>query len=257
MTFPTINWSVSAATEDTADGGTSVTPLEPVGAAVGDLLIMFWGSDGDPTSVTVDAFWTEIQLIDHTDVSCGVWFGIRGASAPDYAISWTTNEDAAGRVVHVDAGTFDSGTPIDLTEDVSNTGLSSTIDYGPMAVVAADRTVIGFYAGDGNVTTACTDSGSFTVPVCSSWTEQFDRGFVAGGGQAAYGADTSETTSTVPALRKTRSTEQFITLIFAVEPNGVAAETRYIRSSLQSRKGLVFDADRLVSTKLVSADRST
>ncbi len=258
MTFPTINWSARAVTEDSVDGGTSVTPIESTaGMAENDLLIMFWASDGNPTSVTVDAFWTEIRLIDHTDVSLGVWFGIRGASAPNYQISWGTNEDAEASVVFVDGGTFNATTPIDLTEDVAATGASTVLDHGPMDIAAADSTVIAFHVGDGTGLTTCSDGSAFTTPVCASWTEQFDQSFVAGGGQAQYGADSSETTSTVPAIRKTRADEQWITMMFAVEPNGVAAETRYIRSSLQSRKGLVFDADRLVSTKLVSADRST
>ncbi len=48
-------------------------------------------------------------------------------------------------------------------------------------------------------------------------------------------------------------------MILSLEKAGgaPAAETRYVNSKLQSRKGLEFDADRLVSTNLVSADRST
>ncbi len=224
MAFPTINWSARAVTQDQVDGGTSVTPIESTaGMAEGDLLIMFWASDGDPTSVTVDAFWTEIRLVDHTAVSCGVWFGIRGASAPDYQISWGTNEDARASVLFVDGGTFNATTPIDLAEDVAATGVGTTLDFGPMSIAAADSTIIAFHAGDGTSGTTCSDGGGFTVPACASWTEEFDENFVAGGGRAAYGADSVETTSTVPALRKTRADEEWITIIFAVEPAGAAA----------------------------------
>ena len=257
MTFPTINWANQTFVE--GDGANDVTPAEPTGAAVNDLLLLFWAADGNPTSVTVDAFWTEIRLFDHTAVTCGVWFGIRGASAPDYQVAWTTNEDAGASALHIDAGTFDATTPVELAEDVLKSGTVSPLDHGPMAMTGTeDRTIIAFHAGDGTGATTGTDSGGFTTPVLSNWTERWDEPFAAGGGQAQYGGDSAEYTGTDAALRKTRADDEWITVIFAIEPAGAApAETRYIRSKLQSRRSLEFDADRLVSTGLVSADRST
>ncbi len=82
MAFPIVNWSDRAASA-TVDGGTSVTATEPTGAAENDLLLLFFASDGAQVTPTVDAFWTEIRLGDATGAWGGVWFGIRGASAPD------------------------------------------------------------------------------------------------------------------------------------------------------------------------------
>ncbi len=226
MTFPVVNWPDR--TSDTTDGGTSVTPGDPTGAASGDGLLLFWASDGDPTSVTVDGFWTEIRLVDHTAVSCGVWFGVRGASAPDYQVSWTTNEDAAASVVHVDAGTFDAAAMVNLAEDVLATGAVSPIDNGPMAFGAgADRAVIAFSAGDGTSGWTGADNG-FTNPVLSNWTERWDESFTAGGGRAAYTVDSVDTTETAPALRKTRADDEWIAIMFAVEPAGAAGTSLVI-----------------------------
>ena len=221
MTFPTINWSARA-TSATTDGGTSVTATEPTGAASGDLLLLFFASDGAQVTPTIDGFWTEIRLGDATGAWGGVWFGIRGASAPDYQISWSGGEDASATAVHVDAGTFNTTTPVDLTEDVFNTNTVSPIDAGPMAMTAgADRTTIAFGFGDGTGAVTQSDSGGFSTPVISNWTSRWFESFTAGGGRAAFWVDDAEYTGTDAALRWTRADDEWGTIIFAVEPAGV------------------------------------
>ena len=225
MAFPVVNWSDRAASA-TVDGGTTVTATEPTGAASGDLLLLFFASDGAQVTPTVDAFWTEIRLGDATGAWGGVWFGIRGASAPDYQISWSGNEDASATAVHVDAGTFDSTTPVDLAEDVFNTNTVSPVDAGPMAMTGTkDRTIIAFGFGDGTGASTGTDSGGFTTPVLSNWTEEWDESFTAGGGQARFWADDVEYTGTDAALRKTRADDEWGTIIFAIEPDAGGPKT--------------------------------
>ncbi len=63
MAFPDIEWANR--TVATEDGGTSIDPGpdEPTGTVENDGLLLLWASDGDPTGVTVDGFWTEIALV--------------------------------------------------------------------------------------------------------------------------------------------------------------------------------------------------
>ena len=225
MASPDIKWADR--TSDTEDGGTEIDPGpdEPVGTVENDGLLFFWGSDGNPTGVTMDGFWTEIALVDHTAVSGGVWFGVRGASAPDRVISWTSNEDASASIVRVVAGTFDAANMVDLLEEIINTGAVSPLDAGPMALdTAADREIVAFHIGDGTSFSTITDSGGFTKPVASNWTEQFDESFTSGGGRAAYGASSVPSTILDPAIRWTRADDEWITIIFAVEPAGAAPD---------------------------------
>ena len=218
MAFPTINWADRAASA-TVDGGTSVTATEPTGAASGDLLVLFFASDGPQVTPTVDGFWTELRLGDATGAWGGVWFGIRGASAPDYQISWAGNEDASATAIHVDAGTFDAAAPIDLAEDVFNTALSGTVDAGPMAMTAgADRTTLSFAFGDGTSAFTPSDGGGFSTPPIVNWTERWDENFTAGGGRAAFTVDDVEYTGTDAAFRQNRASDEWGTIIFAIEP---------------------------------------
>ncbi len=220
MTFPTINWADRAASA-TVDAGTSVTATESTGAASGDLLILFFASDGAQQTPTVDGFWTELRLGDATGAWGGVWFGIRGASAPDYQISWSgDSEDASATTIHVDAGTFDASTPIDLAEDVFNTANDDTVNAGPMAMTAgADRTTIAFAFGDGTGGFTLSDGGGFSTPVIANWTERWEESFATGGGRSAFHVSDVEYTGTDAALRWTRGSNDWGTIIFAVEPD--------------------------------------
>lgn len=253
MAFPVVNWTDR--TSDTVDGGTSIPGLaEPTGAAAGDGLLLFWASDGDPTSVTVDGFWTNILLVDFTQVSCGVWFGVRGASAPDYEVSWTTNEDAGSSAVHVDAGTFDAAAMVDLAEVVQATGIVSPIDFGPMALAAGpDRHVIAFGAGDGTGAWTPIDNG-FTNPVVANWTEEFDENFTAGGGRAAYTAHSVETTLAAPALRSSRADDDWISSMFAIEPATAGQTIAIVAATEGEAAGAITVLKPIIETVVAAAE---
>ncbi len=224
MAFPDLKWADR--TTKTTDGGTSITAIdEPTGTVEDDGLLLFWASDGGPTGVTVDGFWTEIRLVDHTAVSAGCWYGVRGASAPNRDISWTGAEDASASIIRVVDGTFNAANMVDLAEDTLATGVDIDVPYGAMSVVAADRVVIGFHAGDTVLNVICNDTGSQTNPVCSSWTERFDESFTSGGGRASYSVRSADTALTAPDLRETQNaTQDFIAIMFAVEPVAAAAD---------------------------------
>ena len=173
-------------------------------------------------------------------------------SGAAYRAARSGGTHASATAIHVDAGTFDTGTPVDLAEDVFNTANSGTVDAGPMAMTAgADRTTIAFGFGDGTGSVTQSDGGGFSTPVISNWTSRWIESFTSGGGRASFWADSVEYTGTDAALRWSRATDEWGTIIFAVEPVGVAAATPF---KLAHRTGFISALDREIRSEVTRPD---
>jgi hypothetical protein len=123
-----------------AVGTTSATPGLPTGTVDGDLLVCIAasaGAAGEPTMVTG---WNKIRTVKNgtalTDSMLTVWWHTGNATTISRVISSTTNHVSA-RIIGIEAGTFNSTTPIHVesggnvqgsTTSVSITGLTTTLD---------------------------------------------------------------------------------------------------------------------------------
>lgn len=132
---------------------TSFTLTLPAARQSGDLLIALVGSS-TTTAPTRPGTWTGIRAIadaaSHLDV---MRLTEAGGAAPVW--SKTTACKWAGVVVCIAAGTWDTGTPVDVENGVNHTAATATLHTSPSATVVTDN---------------CLLIGGFGTKAAATWT---------------------------------------------------------------------------------------
>lgn len=131
--------------------GTTLTPAEPAGAAENDILIMFGWINTSTGAITHPTGWT--KFFDFaggpTFFQALAYWIRRGASAPDYQITWTNSQNAEFNVACF-SGCKTAGNPYDDLQIVSG-GSADPANPNPPAVTTtgANRRIVAIgYTGD-------------------------------------------------------------------------------------------------------------
>jgi len=119
---------------------TSLTGTEPTGTTQGDVLVAYVKGTGTSTALTGPAGWTQVgsQLISYsTPRYTGVWYIVRGASAPSYTWSGPT-----GAYIVVTAWTgADTSNPIQSVY-AATTATSATPSGPSVTTLVANSTLV-------------------------------------------------------------------------------------------------------------------
>ena len=239
----------------------AITPGLPTGTVEGDLLIMVIETRNQTITVSD---WAEVpdspQSKTGTDTTRLTIFWVIQTSG---GVNLTTSDSGnhqQGRIIGIQKDTFDavSADPFDVTAGGTQDEVTAVSIPGDTTTVN-DCLILAAVCGHVPDAVGSTEFSGWTNSDLSSVTERMDnttnRGEGGAIGAATGGLATAGAYGATTATAVTSANRGVISL--AIAPVSAVAETRYIRSKLQSRKGLEFDADRLVSTGLISADRST
>ena len=243
-------------------GTNTITPALPSGTVEGDLLIMVLETRAQ--TITVSG-WAEVPDSPQTAGDPGektrltVFWVIETSGGVNRTTS-DSGDHQQGRIIGITKDTFDavSADPFDVTAGGTQVGVTAVSIPGDTTTVD-DCLILAVATGHIPDVTGTTEFSSEANSDLSSVTERMDNTTNRGeggaivaitGGLATAGAYGATTTTAVTSANRG-------VISLAIAPSAAVAETRYIRSKLQSRKGLEFDAERLVSTGLISADRST
>ncbi len=126
---------------------TSATVVAPSGIQDDDIILVYCGMDGSPTTFAISGF-AEFNIVDETSVS-GRWLWKRASSeSGNYSLTWSGSQQGMIVALRV-SGCITSGSPIDVegatntsagATTLSATALTSTvIDTLAIAAVAVDR----------------------------------------------------------------------------------------------------------------------
>ena len=229
------------------DNANAISPGLPSGAVEGDLLIMILETRAQAITVTD---WAEAPSSPQTSTGSNksrltIFYIIETAVGVNRTTSDSGNHQI-GQIIAIQAGTFNSTTPFNVAAG------------GIQLAVTAVSVILAVTTGHIPDADGTTEFSGWTNADLSAVTERMDKTGNAGDGGAiacatgvkaaagAYGATT--------ATAVTTANRGVISL--AIAPTAVT-DTRFIRSSLVSRKPLKTDDDRLASQGLISAGKST
>lgn len=138
--------------------GSGLTATEPAGAAQNDILIAFVRGTGTTTAITGPAGWTMLSNVQSTTWSAnrnvGVWYMIRGASAPSYTFTGPTG---LGWAI-LDYSGSDINTPINVYASAVSDG--TTTPASPSITTTVSNTIlISALMSDGTISSVSVPSG--------------------------------------------------------------------------------------------------
>lgn len=222
MALPTIR-SVGA----NAVGTTSATPGEPSGAAEGDLLVCIIASAGAAGEPTMSADWTKIRTVKNgtalTDSMLTVFRAIRGASAPSYAVSNTTNHVSA-RVLAITAGSFDPTTPIHVESGGNVQGSTQSVSISGLTTTMDDCLILSISAASLPDANSTSQYGSWANAALANGAEQTDNNTNQGngGGHGTWSGEKASQGVVGPTTATKASAALLANLMIAIAPAAAA-----------------------------------
>lgn len=232
--------------DNNATGGETLTATYDSTPTENNLLVACFAYRDTVDPETPPSGWTKAVTENGFSNHVGFWFKIAGASEPT-AVTFAWTGAAANLLLITEYSGNATSSPLDVVDgNNEGSGDVSTLSSGTTATTAEDDElwIAGFVVRGG--------SDGFTS-FTNSFTEIFDVSNAGEGLGVAHRleADIAAAETTGSWTRADRTSACIATF----KPSTAVA--RFIRSNLQSRQSLQLDADRLVSTGLISAGKST
>ena len=205
-------WTIEALGTNVVQNGGNITLVEPSGAASGDLLVACIAWKDTAAFTKPSAEWTLIRTLSNGDTdaiggvaSGGMWYCIRGASAPSYVFTRTNGDVAMGQVISwkQSAGTpaLDTSSILQVGSDTVNiVGTTITTAEGGELLVAmvahGDAALTVTFDSVTNPGTASTTTVAVTTePASNTWYERADTKTTTGADTGLFIADAIMTTA--------------------------------------------------------------
>ena len=203
-------WEIIAVGTNTVQNGGNITLDEPAGTTAGDLIIACIAWKDTQVITKPSAEWSLIQALDNGDTdavggvaSGGMWYCIRGGSAPSYVFTRTLGDVAMGQTV-----TYRGNTPALDTSSIRQVGSDTLNIVGTTITTAEDgELLVAMVAhGDASLTvtfdsvtnpgTASTTTVAVTTePASNTWYERADTKSTTGADTGLFIADAIMTTA--------------------------------------------------------------
>ena len=203
-------WEIIALGTNVVDAGGDITLVEPTGTTAGDLVIACIAYKDTAAFTKPSAEWTQIGQLSAGDTdatsgkaSGGMWYCIRGASAPGYVFTRTLGDVAMGQCVTYRG---QAASPYD-TASVTQAGSVREPIGTTMTTAEANELLVAMIAhGDNSLTVtmdAATNPGTAstttvavtTEPASNTWYERSDTGTNTGSDTGLFIADAIMTTA--------------------------------------------------------------
>ena len=205
-------WTIEALGTNVVQNGGNITLVEPSGAASGDLLVACIAWKDTAAFTKPSAEWTLIQTLSNGDTdaiggvaSGGMWYCIRGASAPSYVFTRTNGDVAMGQVV---SWKQSSGTPTLDTSSILQRGSDTTAIVGTTITTAEGGELLVAMVAHGDAaltvtfdsvtnpgTASTTTVAVTTEPASNTWYERADTKTTTGADTGLFIADAIMTTA--------------------------------------------------------------
>jgi len=182
-------WGVPKIGASLVDATGNFTLAEPAGVAQGDLMIACVAWRGN-AAITPPAGWTQVvapQNSGDTDTtngiaSGGMWYIVRGASAPALTFTRTAGDVAICRIVSYSGG---AALPLDAATGATLGAANVTVTTASITTAAAGELIVAMTSGGDNYsvsafdaatdpTTASGATDTTTTPTDGTWLERSD-----------------------------------------------------------------------------------
>jgi len=182
-------WGVPKIGASLVDATGDFTLAEPAGVAQGDLMIACVAWRGN-AAITPPAGWTQVvapQNSGDTDTtngiaSGGMWYIVRGASAPALTFTRTAGDVAICRIVSYSGG---AATPLDAATGATLGAVNITVTTASITTAEAGELIVAMTSGGDNYsvsafdaatdpTTASGATDTTTAPTDGTWLERSD-----------------------------------------------------------------------------------
>lgn len=204
-------WEIIALGTNVIQNGGDITLVEPTGTANGDLIVACIAYRSTPAFTKPDTTWTQIGQLSAGDTdatsgvaSGGMWYAIRGASAPGYVFTRALGDVAMGQCVTYRG--VDKRSPYDKAS-ITQAGSDTQPIGTTMTTVRDNELLVAMIAhGDNSATVtmdAVTNPGTASVgtiavttePASNTWYERSDTGTNTGADTGLFIADAIMTTA--------------------------------------------------------------
>lgn len=217
-------WEIIELGTNVIQNGGNITLTEPDGTAAGDLIVACIAHKSNVAFTKPSTEWNEVGYLSNGDIdasggkaSGGMWYCIRGASAPSYVWTRTAGDISMGRTVTYRGN---SATPHDTGSANQRGAVSEPVGITITTAEANELLVAMVAHGDSSTTTvfdaatAPSVASNGTIPVTTeptldTWHERTDTGTATGSDTGLFIADaikeTGGATGAFSALASTNS----------------------------------------------------
>jgi len=204
-------WEIIALGTNVIQDGGNITLVEPTGTLPGNLVVACIAYRSTPAFTKPDANWTQIGQLSIGDAdatsgvaSGGMWYCVRGASAPGYVFTRTLGDVAMGQCVTYRG--VNKKNPYD-TASVTQAGSDREPIGTTMTTALDNELLVAMIAHGDNSTTltmdAATNPGTASIgtiavttePASNTWYERSDTGTNTGADTGLFIADAIMTTA--------------------------------------------------------------
>jgi len=241
-----VAWEIIGLGTNVIQNGGDITLVEPAGTTAGDLVVACIAYKDTAAFTKPSAEWTQIGQLSAGDTdatsgkaSGGMWYCIRGASAPGYVFTRTLGDVAMGQCVTYRG---QAASPYD-TASVTQAGSVREPIGTTMTTAEANELLVAMIAhGDNSLTVtmdAATNPGTAstttvavtTEPASNTWYERSDTGTNTGADTGLFIADaimtTAGATGAFSADAETTSNSVMIAAAFKPAAAAIRASVMY------------------------------